>query len=179
VIKADIQLLYEYDRWANGRVLKAVSKLSQEDFTRDLRGGFGSVRDILVHIVGSEWAWLVYWKQPSPRSAFLTDLWTQEETLFHRNAFGDLATIQLKWTEVEKEQVKFVNQLTEESLLRMLPVEESEISLGHLMQHLANHSTYHRGQVAVMMRQLSAEPLATDFAMFLLETRSGRVAAAD
>jgi len=34
------------------------------------------------------------------------------------------------------------------------------------MQHLANHSTYHRGQVALMMRQLAAAPVATDFALF-------------
>jgi uncharacterized damage-inducible protein DinB len=39
------------------------------------------------------------------------------------------------------------------------------------MQHLANHSTYHRGQVALMMRQLDAEPLATDFHVFLVESR--------
>jgi uncharacterized damage-inducible protein DinB len=39
------------------------------------------------------------------------------------------------------------------------------------MQHLANHSTYHRGQVALMMRQLDAEPLATDFHLFLVEGR--------
>jgi uncharacterized damage-inducible protein DinB len=37
------------------------------------------------------------------------------------------------------------------------------------MQHLANHSTYHRGQVALMMRQLNAEPLPTNFHEFLLE----------
>jgi len=37
------------------------------------------------------------------------------------------------------------------------------------MQHLANHSTYRRGQVALMMRQLGAEPVATDFHVFLLE----------
>ena len=37
------------------------------------------------------------------------------------------------------------------------------------MQHLANHSTYHRGQLALMLRLLDAEPLATDFHLFLLE----------
>jgi len=34
------------------------------------------------------------------------------------------------------------------------------------MQHLANHSTYHRGQISLMMRQLAAAPVATDFACF-------------
>jgi uncharacterized damage-inducible protein DinB len=39
------------------------------------------------------------------------------------------------------------------------------------MQHVANHSTYHRGQIALMMRQLDAEPPATDFHVFLVEGR--------
>jgi uncharacterized damage-inducible protein DinB len=174
MIKDDIQLLYEYDRWANNRVLHTVCTLRVEEFTRDLGGSFRSVRDTLAHIVGSEWAWLTYWKEPSPSSAFLTDLWTREDALFSPNAFPDLPALELKWAEVEREQVEFVNRVTNESLQRMLPVRETQISLAHLMQHLANHSTYHRGQVALMMRQLAAKPLATDFAMFLMEGHRGR-----
>jgi uncharacterized damage-inducible protein DinB len=48
--------------------------------------------------------------------------------------------------------------------------DDQEIQID-VMQHLANHSTYHRGQVALMMRQLQAEPLATDFHVFLVEGR--------
>ena len=76
-----------------------------------------------------------------------------------------------KWTEVEKEQVEFVNGLTDEALRKMLPVRGTQLSLMHLMQHLANHSTYHRGQVALMLQQLGAKPLATDFHVFLMEGR--------
>jgi uncharacterized damage-inducible protein DinB len=172
--KDDIQLLYEYDRWANNRVLQAVSTLSPEEFTRDLGGSFRSVRDTLAHIVVSEWGWLTCWKEPSPSSTFVIDFWTRHDALFNPNAFPDLAAVQLKWAEVEREQVEFVNRVTNESLGRMLPVRTTQISLAHLMQHLANHSTYHRGQVALMMRQLAAEPCATDFAMFLMEGRRER-----
>ena len=77
--------------------------------------------------------------------------------------------MQLKWAEIEREQIEFVNRVTDESLQRTLPIRDTQVSVAHLMQHLANHSTYHRGQVALMMRQLAAEPLATDFAMFLME----------
>lgn len=169
--KDEIELMYEYDRWANNRVFHAASTLDAEEFTRDLSGSFRSVRDVLLHIVGSEWAWLTYWKEPYPSSAFLEDLWTREEALFNPNGVPDLAAVQLKWVEVEREQVKFVSQVTNETLRRMLPVRETQISLARLMQHLANHSTYHRGQVALMMRQLAAKPLSTDFAMFLMEGR--------
>ena len=174
--KDDIQLLYEYDRWANNRVLQAVSTLSVEEFTRDLGGSFRSVRDTLVHIIGGEWGWFTIWKEPTLSSAFVTDLWTRLGALFPPNAFPDVAAVQSRWAEVEREQVEFVNRVTNESLGRMVPVRTTQISLAHLMQHLANHSTYHRGQVALKMRQLAAAPVATDFALFLLE---GRREAAD
>jgi len=169
--KDDIQLLYEYDRWANNRVLQAVAALSDEQFRRDLGGSFRSVRDTLVHIIAGEWGWLAYWKEPTPAPAFVADLRKRREALFHPEAFPNAATVQRKWAEVEKEQAEFVNDVTNESLQRMLPLRGTQISLAHLMQHLANHSTYHRGQIALMMRQLGAEPLATDYHLFLLEGR--------
>jgi uncharacterized damage-inducible protein DinB len=169
--KDDIQVLYEFDRWANNKVLQSVSTLSAEEFTRDLGGSFRSVRDTVVHIVGCEWTWLTCWREPSPSSDYVTDLWTRHNDRFNPNAFPDFAAVESKWAEVEREQVEFVNRVTNESLRRMIPVRESQISLAHLMQHLANHSTYHRGQVALMMRQLTAEPCATDFAMFVMEVR--------
>jgi len=61
--------------------------------------------------------------------------------------------------------------VTHESLETLLPFRETQVSLAQLMQHLANHSTYHRGQIALLMRQLDAEPLATDFHVFLVEGR--------
>ena len=167
--KDDIDLLYEYDRWANNRVLQSATALGAEQFTRDLGGAFCSVRDTLVHIIGGEWIWLAYWRESSRSSSLVADLRTRRDALFHPHAFPNIAAVQLKWAEVEKEQVEFMNHITSESLEKMLPFRTTQIRLAHLMQHLANHSTYHRGQVALMMRQLGAEPLATDFHVFLAE----------
>src|SRR5579862_251809 len=95
----DIRLLYEYDRWANARVLQSASALSPEEFTRDLGGSFRSVRDTLVHIIGGEWIWLRYWADPPSSSAVLTDLRTRRDLLFNPDSFPNLATLQLKWAE--------------------------------------------------------------------------------
>jgi len=171
--KTDIQLLYRYDRWANARVLQAVSSLGSEQFTRNLGGSYPSVRDTLVHILGGEWIWLAYWKEPFHKPGFLPDLEARRKILFNPEAFPNFARLRLKWKEVEDELAEFVNHLTNESLERVLPFRTSKIKLMHLMQHLANHSTYHRGQIAVMTRQLGAEPLATDFHVFLLERDTG------
>jgi uncharacterized damage-inducible protein DinB len=74
----------------------SASPLSDEQFTRDLGGSFRSVRDTLVHIIGGEWGWLTYWKQPSLSSAFLTDLKTRRDALFNPDAFPNVAAVQLK-----------------------------------------------------------------------------------
>ena len=169
--KDDIHLLYEYDRWANNRVLQAVSVLTAEQFTRDLGGSFRSVRDTLLHILGGAWIWLAYWKEPFPSPAFLIDLRTRRGALFEPDAFPNVAAVQLKWAELEEEQTEFVNRITTESLKTMVPFRNTQVRLEHLMQHQANHSTYHRGQIALMMRQLNVEPLATDFHVFLVEGR--------
>jgi uncharacterized damage-inducible protein DinB len=167
----DIQLLFEYDRWANKCALQAASTLSAEQFTRDLGGSFKSVRDTLVHIVSGEWGWLTILKEPALTSAFVTELWDRIEVTFDPKAYSDVAAVRAKWGEVEREQIDFVSGVTDESLARMLPIRTTHLKLAHLMQHMANHSTYHRGQVSMMMRQLGGKPVATDFARFLLVGR--------
>jgi len=179
--KDDIQLLFEYDRWANRRTLQAAAALSAEQFTRDLGGAFRSVRDTLVHIIAGEWGWLEYWRaylrgQPID-ATFLPNLDQRLATLFAPAAFPDVASVERKWKEVKNEQVEFINRVTDESLEQMVPFRDAHARLVYLMQHLANHGTYHRGQVALMMRQLGAEPLSTNYHEFLLEPRVDSAAA--
>jgi hypothetical protein len=45
---------------------------------------------------------------------------------------------------VETQLAEFVNLLTDELLEKRLPIRTTQVTLAHLMQHLANHSTYCR-----------------------------------
>ena len=169
--KDDIQLLFEYDRWANDRMLQAVSALTPEQMARDLGGSLPSVRDAVLHIVGGDWIWLAYWKSTTHDDALLADLRKQRGALFNADVLPDAAALQSKCKEVGKEMAELVNSLTDQDLAKTLPARNAQISVAHLMQHAANHSTYHRGQVALMLRQLGAEPAATDFHLFLAQRR--------
>lgn len=169
----DIQIRFEYDRWANARVLKAASALTLEQFSRDLGGAFSSVRETLVHIFGGEWIWLHYWQHPPRNSDELSALRAQRDARFAPLSLAGIDAVRSMWSEVEREQMAFLDGITDESLHAKLPFRGGQIELVYLMEHVVNHSTYHRGQISLMMRQLRAEPVATDFHVFMAECHLG------
>ena len=154
-----IRALYDFNRWANGRVLEAAEKLTPEQFTKDLRNSFPSVRDTLVHIMGAEWIWLERWKGNSPKA------------LLGATEFPTVLSIKKRWEEIERDQMKFITAVTDESLKKVvgytnLKGDPYRYPMWQMLQHLVNHSTYHRGQITTMLRQLGAKPLATDLLVF-------------
>jgi len=157
--KDDVQLLYRYNRWANATILNAVAPLSKDDFSRKLGGSFPSVRETLVHIMGAEWIWLRRWKGVSPPA------------LLSAAEFPDLSSIKHRWHEIEAEQMEFVAGMTDALLQQPLKYvnlkgQVFEYPLGREMQHLVNHGSYHRGQVTNFLRQLGAQPVATDLLVY-------------
>ena len=154
-----IEELYRYNRWANDRMFEAVSSLTKEEFTKDLASSHPSVRDTLTHIVWAEWIWLQRWKGTSP------------QVVFDANDFPHAGTLQARWVDVEIEQRAFIQTVTTGALLE--PVQYVNLQgqtwrypLWRQMYHVVNHSSYHRGQLTTMLRQLAARPVPTDFLVF-------------
>jgi uncharacterized damage-inducible protein DinB len=163
---ADVHALYAYNRWANARVLDSCSKLAREPFVKSIPSSFPSVRDTLAHVLGAEWIWLERWKGVSPKA------------LLDPATFPALAPLRERWKAVEAEQKGFVEALTDADLARPLTYVNTKSEtwtypLGRTLQHVVNHSTYHRGQVTTMLRQLGALPLPTDLLVFEDEMAAG------
>jgi uncharacterized damage-inducible protein DinB len=158
----EIRSLYDYNAWANHRSLEAASALTTEQFTKSLGNSFSSVRDTLGHIYGAEWVWLERFQGRSPSS------------LPDTTQFADVAALQARWAEHEARQLTFVRGLKQSDLDRVLEYKTLKFGvyrnpLWESMQHLVNHGTYHRGQVTTLLRQLGAQPIATDLMHFYRE----------
>ena len=163
-----IGALYRYNYWANERVLEAVSGISQTAFQL-VRDGQGSIRDTLTHIVWSEWIWLQRW-QGVTNLVFQPADFAQAPSalLFSASDFPTLDSLRERFRSVANESRAFIGSLQSE---RLLEISEYRTVTGELwrspfwrqLYHAVNHSTYHRGQVAMMLRQLGSTPLATDF----------------
>ncbi len=50
----EIQHLFDYNTWANNRVLRAAGRLEPEQFTAAAPVSFGSLRGTLVHLLSAE-----------------------------------------------------------------------------------------------------------------------------
>ncbi len=155
----EFRTLYEYNSWANRRVMESCAQLNNDQFTRDLVSSFHSVRDTLAHILGAEWIWLERWHGRSHSS------------LPFAGDFSDLNAIRARWEEVERDLTDFVASLTDEDLARVYEYKTTagapQVSPAwEMLQHLVNHGTYHRGQIATMLRQLGNKSQSTDLILF-------------
>jgi uncharacterized damage-inducible protein DinB len=158
----DFRLLYDYNAWASHRTLDACAVLSDEQFTRDLGSSFRSVQETLVHISGAQWIWLERWHGRSPNSGPVAA------------DFPNLEAVRRRSAEVERNLLDYVASLTPEDLQRVISCKTMAGAvfaqpLWQMLQHLANHSTYHRGQITTMLRQLGAKPTGTDLITFYRE----------
>jgi len=154
-----VKALYEYNSWANSRILDAASKLTPERFAKGLGSSYRSVQDTLVHIMSAEWIWLKRWMGISPKA------------MLEPSDFPTISSLRSRWSEIERGQEQFISSATEESLNTIIAYVNTQgetwrYPLWQTLQHVVNHSTYHRGQVTTMLRQLGAEPVATDFLVF-------------
>lgn len=160
----EVRTLYAYNSWANHRVLDACTPLSTAQLTEDLHSSFPSVRDTLAHIMLCEWLWLERWQGRSPA--------------FPPSDFADLAAIRNRWQGIEGDLNAFIQKLSTADLDRVLAYKNTRGTpfsnpMRQMLQHLANHGTYHRGQVITMLRQLGAKPLETDLIVFFRD-RAGQ-----
>jgi uncharacterized damage-inducible protein DinB len=156
----EISKLFAYNRWATARALEPVSALTPEEFSREVGGSFPSVHKTLAHIYAAEWIWLERWQGRSPRA-----LPPEQEV-------PTLEALVEKWSLVENWQRVFVEGLTDARMAEVVTYvnvkgETWSYPLGEMLVHLVNHSTYHRGQVATMLRQLGKIPRSTDYLAYL------------
>lgn len=166
----DIRTLYAFNQWADQRILAGAEKLSADDFIRDLGTSHGSVRGTLVHILGGEWIWLQLWRGGESKQivAARDEMWKPDR-------FPRAASLESMCQDLVRDQNAFIEGLTDERLAARTSFVNSrgvqcEFSLEHMMLHVVNHSSYHRGQVVSLLRQLGQAPPSTDFALYLLET---------
>jgi uncharacterized damage-inducible protein DinB len=170
---AGVQALFRYNRWANEQVLDAVSPIPVSVFLHQLHPlPEGSIRGVLTHIVWSEWIWLQRWKG-------VTDLVFQPadfsnvsgELVFRPEDFPAVEPLRERFVAVGNETSEYLQTLAPQDLQRVVSYRTTSgvawpRVLWRQFVHAVNHSTYHRGQVAVLLRERGYAANPSDFVGF-------------
>ena len=78
------------------------------------------------------------------------------------------------WREIDANRHAFLQALTPRALDDMIRYtnfagKDLVFPLWPMLRHLVNHSSYHRGQITTMLKQLGHQPIATDMILFYQE----------
>ncbi len=158
----DLRALYDYNAWANERLVRTLRELPEADYVREMGGGWPSVRATFVHIAGATDAW-------AERFAGKEVLVLPKESDLPR--LEDAVALLAR---AEGKHRAHLAMLTRDALDRPfswtnLSGEVRTAPFGIVVRHVVNHQTYHRGQIASMVRRLGGKPLATDMVRWGIE----------
>ena len=164
--KESITVLFDYNAWANRRTLDACAGIPNEKFLSQIGGSFGSLRNTLSHIMDVEWIYHERWNGRSPSG------------LPKAEDYPNLTSIRTRWQTVESDLKNYLKALSAGEIGRVIEFRNTKGTLyqhplWETMQHMVNHSTYHRGQITTLLRMAGGQPQATDMLVFYRE-RSGQ-----
>jgi uncharacterized damage-inducible protein DinB len=163
--KQDILTLYNYNQWANAKILNAASNLSQDQFLADASYPHGGLRGTLTHALFAEWIWRNRWEGNSPTLRLKP------------NDFPTFADLRARWVQEETLLMAFVEALTDEKLNQVVQYKNTkgvplEQTLWKMMAHVVNHGTQHRAEAAALLTDFGCSPGDVDMIYFLDEWKS-------
>jgi uncharacterized damage-inducible protein DinB len=155
-----IRELYGYHHWANRRLFEVAAGLGTEATVRDLgkHWSYPTLTRTFGHIYGADWLWLQRFNGVSPANV-------------PGGEFETLGALRPVWDGLETEQLGYLEKLTDADLARVIGYRNSQgmqgqVALAPLLQHVVNHATHHRSEIATMITLISGSPPDTGIATY-------------
>jgi len=158
--------IWGYHWWANRTHFDLVAALGEEAGAREVgrQFSFPSLKGLLAHIYGADRIWLERWKGASP------------DRLLGDADFPSLAALRKEWDTLEAEQKAFIAALGSADLGRQLDYKSTDgrpftQPLWQMLQHVVNHATHHRSEIATMLTMVKGSPPSTDMSIYYRQAR--------
>ena len=153
------RLQLQFMKWADDTMLAALSQVPQDKVSHDLGSSFKSLFGTLSHVYRGELIWLK--RVQGDKDAKLADV----------ESPADLSTLGQAWPALHQAWMDWSHSLSNEGfeeplVFRSIQGAEAQLPLWQIVLHVVNHGSYHRGQVAAMLRQSGIQPPGTDLLTF-------------
>lgn len=163
MLAAEARFLFDYNYWANGRILDAAAEVGRDEFVAPAPLSHGSLRGTLVHTLSAEWIWRLRCQKGESPTAMLSE-----------DEFPTLAALRDRWREEESAMRGFLAGLHDDDLLRTVPYRSTAGTplasvLWLILAHVVNHGTQSRAEAAVLLTQYGSSPGDIDLIVFARE----------
>ncbi len=158
-----IRELLAYHRWAHRAWIEALRALPPEVLDRPLASSFPSIRATFAHMVGAELIWVGRWEGGDgalPEGFEELELEALVEALEGVARRQDAVVAGL--LEGEEPGAHGAGGLERELAYGDRAGNPHRSTFREMIQHVVNHATYHRGQLATLFRQVGVIPPSTD-----------------
>lgn len=157
------RLLSRYNRWANGHLYDAASRLSSEEYYLNRQAFFGSLHGTLNHILVGDRIWISRVEGRDSGISRLDEiLYDDFDSLWSARESFDETIVN---TLLDMKPARLENDLTYHTTSGVACVTPLRLVLGHLF----NHATHHRGQAHGLLSQTNTPPPVLDLIYFLRE----------
>jgi uncharacterized damage-inducible protein DinB len=165
--KNDILTLYDYNYWANARVLQAAANVTPNQYTAPAGLSHGSLRGALAHTLSAEIVWRLRCAEGVSPSA-----------LPDEKDFSTVDVLRERWADEEQKMRAYLNSLTDEALNRIVHYKNTkgvpfENILWNLLAHVVNHGTQFRGEAGIALTAYRHSPGDLDLLAFFREKSTG------
>jgi uncharacterized damage-inducible protein DinB len=157
--------MYNYHVWANEVIIDRLKELPKEIYHKEIQSGFSSVSKVLSHIYLTDYAWfdIISGKSMNEAMAFMNQLREQVE----KKSIEEMEKIFLDLSERNKALLN-----TQEDIEKLIVVDNPyagllETSISESVLHVVTHGSYHRGNIATMLRQMGHTSVMQDFGLYL------------
>lgn len=148
------QELANYNIWANDINIDWLESITEEQWNQPVVSSFGSIGATVLHIAGAERIWhdrVI--KAESP-------VWLPN--VFKGNKHETLELWKMNSLNLKVFLEKFdADQMNTPLTFKRINGESYEMLHYHVFAHVFNHSTYHRGQILLMLRQVGYEQVSS------------------
>jgi uncharacterized damage-inducible protein DinB len=156
-----------YNRWMNQKVYDAAARLSDEERKRDRGAFFGSIHNVMNHILVADRIWHGRMTGRAPKPG---DIGADGIKSLDQEISADFAQLRRERDETDDAIDALAARWSSEDLagpLRMVRRGTvTEVPLWWAVTQLFNHQTHHRGQITTLLFQAGQDPGVTDmFAM--------------
>lgn len=162
--KNDILTLYDYNYWANARLLDAAGRITQAQYTALAGLSHGSVRATLIHDMAAETLWRHRCQGNSPTS------------LFSETDFQTLDELRNYWNEEEQAMRAYLATLVDTDLHRTIQYKTTkgvpyEQMLWTILTHVVNHGTQSRAEAGIALLAFGQSPGDLDMTVYFREMK--------